>query len=74
MTRYTDAEALKQDLIRQGISPAIVNKAIEEAPTVDIIMCKDCIYGHYDGDGYWICDLDDCYVDDTYYCNNAEQK
>lgn len=36
MTRYIDAEALKQDLIKRGLFPAIVKRAVEEAPTVDV--------------------------------------
>ena len=47
---------------------------MNEANVVEVVRCKDCTYGRYDGDGYWICELDDCYVDDTYYCSCGERK
>lgn len=46
MAKYIDAEALKRDLIdNRGFFPAIVAKAIEDAPAVDVVQvvkCKDC--------------------------------
>ncbi|MBO7158111.1 MAG: hypothetical protein J6W31_05865 [Clostridia bacterium] len=48
MARYIDADALEKDLISRGFYPAIVKRAIEDAPTADVVevvRCKDC--SHY---------------------------
>ena len=46
MAKYIDAEALKRDLIdNKSFFPAIVAKAIENAPAADVVevvRCKDC--------------------------------
>lgn len=45
--RLIDADALKKSLLEKGFYPAIVKRAIEDAPTVDaveVVRCKDCIY------------------------------
>lgn len=43
--RHIDADALTQYLIKRGFYPAIVKRAIEDAPTADVVevvRCKDC--------------------------------
>lgn len=45
--RLIDADALKKSLLEKGFYPAIVKRAIEDAPVVDaveVVRCKDCIY------------------------------
>lgn len=45
--RLIDADALEKRLLEKGFYPAIVKRAIEDAPTVDaveVVRCKDCIY------------------------------
>lgn len=45
--RLIDADALKKRLLEKGFYPAIVKRAIEDAPVVDavkVVRCKDCIY------------------------------
>nr|DAR31354.1 MAG TPA: hypothetical protein [Caudoviricetes sp.] len=45
--RLIDADALEKRLLEKGFYPAIVKRAIEDAPVVDaveVVRCKDCIY------------------------------
>lgn len=45
--RLIDADALEERLLEKGFYPAIVKRAIEDAPVVDaveVVRCKDCIY------------------------------
>lgn len=45
MPRYIDADALSAELIDKDFYPAIVKRAIEKAPTADVVevvRCKDC--------------------------------
>lgn len=52
MSRYIDAEALKEKFINtdaNGISLTIDRyalKCIEDAPTIDIVHCGECRYWH----------------------------
>ena len=53
MRRYIDADKLKDDLVyNRCFFPAIVESAIRNTPTADVVevvRCKDCIHSHYDG-------------------------
>ena len=76
MSRYIDAEVLKDDLINNRcFFPSIVESAIRNTPTADVVevvRCKDCIhsscYGqichHGLGRG----------VSPVHYCANGERR
>ena len=55
MRRYINADILMADLIHRNCLPATVKRAINEAPTADVVevvRCKDCQYWtgkDYDG-------------------------
>lgn len=46
MSRYIDADALtkeiKQDIIDDGLTERYVFYRINEAPSIDIVRCKEC--------------------------------
>lgn len=73
--RQIDADALKKDLLEKGFYPAIVKRAIEDAPTVDaveVVRCKDCQNLRQSGTGWW------CYeyggmITPQDYCSRAER-
>ena len=47
MSRYIDADEFKKDLIHLGFFPALVARALEKAPTADVVevvRCKNCRY------------------------------
>lgn len=49
--RPIDADALKKSLLEKGFYPAIVKRAIEDAPTVDaveVVRCKDCKHFNFE--------------------------
>lgn len=58
MTRYIDAEALKQALIEGGIYPAIVKNTIDRMPTADVVpraeVAPRCAFA-YDGETWEYC-------------------
>lgn len=77
--RHIDDDALTADLIKRGFYPAIVKRAIEDAPTADVVevvRCKDCVYFEMDDDGFCYCldstgfdskDLDD-------FCSDGKRR
>ena len=65
MSRYIDADALPRHGQRGGL---VHWKDIEEAPTIDIVFCKDCKY-YYDTDGY-----DDGFGWCDYICTDRKQN
>ena len=48
MSRYIDADALtkeiKQDIADNGLTERYVFYRINEAPSIDIVRCKECKY------------------------------
>lgn len=52
--RIIDADALikeiKQDIADNGLTERFVFYRIEEAPSIDIVRCKECRYWWVDGD------------------------
>ena len=53
MSRYIDADALtqeiKQDIADNGLTERYVFYRINEAPSIDIVRCKECRKSHIDG-------------------------
>ena len=74
MSRYIDADALikeiKQDIADNGLTERFVYYRIEEAPSIDIVRCKEC---------RWYKDFDGCFfstaeVDEDDFCSYGERK
>ena len=62
MSRYIDADALKkeikQDIADNGLTERYVFYRINEAPTIDIVRCKECKFSaRYVDDGHIECRL-----------------
>ena len=53
MSRYIDADALtkeiKQDIADNGLTERYVFYRINDAPSIDIVRCKECKYWKGDG-------------------------
>lgn len=48
--KFISTNALTEDLLNKGFYPAIVKRAIEEAPAIDVvevIRCKDCRHSKF---------------------------
>lgn len=80
--RLIDADALIDTL---GVSDEEIDfkEMLREAPTIDIVRCKECKYAHmtYGGDckycDMWKDDDDICielYLDGDFYCADGERK
>ena len=82
MLEYIDKEKLKRDLIdNRCFYPAIVKKAIEDAPVEDVVKvvrCKDCKYRYTPSCKMWyncvICGDYHYWERDDYYCSYGERK
>lgn len=80
--RHIDADALTQDLIKRGFYPAIVKRAIEDAPSIDFEKtaksyaernCHRCKHKDLDSESenYYICEYCfRCYG----YTDNFEER
>ena len=81
MDEYINREAFKQKLIEKGFFPAIVQRALEEMPSEDVVAvvrCKECkywggvTYGQvcrkYSGADTKVC------TDRDHYCSYGERK
>ena len=51
---------------------AILN-AIEEAPSIDIVRCKDCKYWVSDGGALMVCDIHKDPTVPNHYCSYGEE-
>ena len=89
MSRYIDADALKQNLKENYTFYGFVDLlkdfyvAIDEEPSIDIVRCKECKHAHmtYGGDckycDMWKDDDDFClelYLDGDFYCSYGERN
>lgn len=76
--RPIDADALKKRLLEKGFYPAIVKRAIEDAPVVDaVVRCKDCIYekdAKWNRNGFRICPATHMEIVDDDFCSYGERK
>ena len=50
MSRYIEADATRDLLIKSISLTNGIDTALKEAPSIDIVRCKECKY--YDGDDY----------------------
>ena len=71
--RLIDADALIDSLnIRSATYNCIINKCIEDAPTIDavpVVRCKDCEYAVGQSfEGYLHCDVLKILIYETGYC------
>ena len=77
MDEYINRETLKQSLLTMGFYPVFVKTALEEAPAIDIVRCKDCRYWKKE---YRFCILNgvDCYgnspFDENGFCSRGERR
>ena len=77
MSDYISRDELKEALLRRGFYPAFVKAALEEAPAIDIVRCKDCAR-----EGLGTCPL--CYIekqalifinhDPEFFCAYGERR
>ena len=73
--RLIDADTLlaEYDKIHVG-EPGRARKLIAEQPTIEIVLCKDCIHNISErtiADGRYLCGL---YGSFMYYCSDAERR
>ena len=83
MSRYIDADALKERLIQNIALTNAIDRSFSEAPSIDIVRCKECKHAHmtYGGDCKY-CDMwkddDDfyleLYLDGDFYCSYGERR
>lgn len=77
--RLIDADALKlairDDAEIVGRNYARIKMHINEAPTVEVVRCKDCRNcGEFDHNGIAMCDELVRYVYGDYYCADGERR
>ena len=89
MSRYIDYDAInyrhdklhdKSDEFLNGV--VYMAQRIEEAPSIDIVFCRDCEYKRLYDEGdtkYYYCALEDrpnrqWSVDDTDFCSYGERR
>ena len=82
MSRYIDADAMDKrriDYIVDGYADSADDMAewgmaIIEAPSIDIVRCKECMhYRRYIGTDYCLCDRREGSVKDDDYCSHGER-
>ena len=84
MSRYIDADALKEKytmVIKRysgGIMerPAVLLETIDEAPTIDIVRCKECMWRDKDNQGEDYCTYAKGLADinDDSFCSWGERR
>ena len=73
MSKYIDADALTQDLIKRGFYPAIVKRAIEDAPEA-VVRCKDCQNSEICPDTLLWCNYWERLVQYGGFCHRGERR
>ena len=79
MSRYVDAEILKERLIKNITLTNAIDRSFNEAPSIDIVRCKECKYAHmtYGGECKY-CDKwsleDSLYLDGDFFCSYGERE
>ena len=69
MSRYIDADTLKQNLKENYTFYGFVDLlkdfyvAIDEAPSIDIVRCKECKHNPWNTDADYTCIWDDDFAD-----------
>ena len=83
MSRYIDADALIDRLdycVKEGMGSTIAftfKHMVEEAPSIDIVRCKECKHRYDDGwlEPRWTCDyLKDMRLKDDDFCSYGERS
>lgn len=84
MSKYIDAEKelkeLKNMKVEGEVFTTAVNfaiKVIEDAPSIDIVRCKECIYwidDRSDENDMGTCWLTHYFTDETDFCSYGERK
>ena len=84
MSRYIDADEFlennKEFADREIEHPRYqetVRELINEAPSIDIVRCKECKHRYrsgYRGDEYWVCDFMDAKIKDDDFCSYGVRK
>lgn len=78
MSRYIDADALikeiEQDIDDGGLTERYVFYRINEAPSIDIVRCEECIHRH-EHEWYNTCDKHIGHgFEDDYFCKDGERN
>ena len=59
MNKYIDAEALKKEIAKAPVWTALtITEKIENAPSIDIVFCKECKWAKANGTYQWCGRLD----------------
>ena len=83
MSRYTDVDALMQNIRRRlGIasldnlleSEKAIVKEIDSAPSIDIVKCKECRYWEMRNSPRGWCVVHQGYVLPQYFCADGERE
>ena len=56
MSKWIDADALKERLIQNITLTNAIDKSFSEAPSIDIVFCKECKWGKPYSDKQLECD------------------
>lgn len=71
MSRWIDADALKQNINTAFWSE--IGKIIDNAPSIDIVRCKECKWHHYDTDDECRWRIEEIPKDDD-FCRRGERR
>lgn len=71
--RLIDADALERAIMDTGIYPAIVRRAIREAPEA-VVRCDDCIHRYENEEGVYVCELFDFSWGDDDFCSYGQRR
>ena len=76
MSRYIDAEILKERLIKNITLTNAIDRSFNEAPSIDIVRCKECRRSYIEGQTtlYRVCGFHDITTDENNYCSWAERE
>ena len=76
MSRYIDAEALKEEFTCKG--DEWINNIIDNEPTIDIVRCKECRHNYSKalnhGKMQPRCDFTDRKLSENDYCSRGERE
>ena len=70
MSRYIDAEILKERLIKNITLTNAIDRSFNEAPTIDIVLCGEC---KWFGDEGW-CFWRDVAIKPDDFCSYGERE
>ena len=81
MSKYVDVDKLKQmieakaDTLIEGKQAFLyVAKWLDFMPSIEIVMCKNCVFNEESQGACNYCKLNDCRFDKNGFCSYGERK